>query len=102
MAAVLNFIPRPASALDFKPSKVGGVYHKALSGRKRSLLVKTLHDPTPKKWELRTPKGVKHDAKKIERYVMSEQRMRWNADEGRKRTNKGLICNKGSQRSRRT
>ena len=69
MATVTSFVPDAARALSFKASKVGGVYHKPLSGRKRAELVKTLHDPTPKKWELREPKGVVHDQKKPARYV---------------------------------
>lgn len=69
MATLLNFVPESARGLAFKATKIGGVYHKPLSGRKRGELIKTLHDPTPKKWELRTPKGVKHDAAKIARYV---------------------------------
>lgn len=69
MSTLLNFVPESARGLSFNASKIGGVYHKPLSGRKRAELVKTLHDPTPKKWELRVPKGVKHDANKIKRYV---------------------------------
>ena len=69
MTTLASLIPDALHSLQLKPVKIGGVYHKALGGRKRNLLIRTLHDPSPKKWELRQPRGVRHDAGKIARYV---------------------------------
>jgi len=80
MATLASLIPNAVQSLHFKPTKVGGVYHKALSGRKRSLLVRSLHEATPKKWETRVPKGVKHDALKIARYVSLAFSCPWNVN----------------------
>jgi hypothetical protein len=72
MTTLASFLPNMGQGLHLKTYKVGGVYRKPVSGRKRAELIREVHDPTPKKWELRTPKGVKHDAAKIKRYDNNE------------------------------
>ena len=73
MATALSFLPTGGQGLQMTAMKVGGVYRKPLSARKRAKLVRTLHDPTPKKWELHEPKGIRHEADKIKRYVFRSE-----------------------------
>ena len=73
MTTLASLLPNAGQGLHFQAYKLGGVYRKPVSGRKRAELTRELHDPTPKKWELRTPKGVKHDAAKIKRYDYSSK-----------------------------
>lgn len=69
MSTASSLIPTAVQSLHFSTYKVGGAYRKPLGGRKRAEFIRTLHDPTPKRWELKQPRGVKHDEQKIQRYV---------------------------------
>lgn len=70
MATAPRLFSNSVVGLQMTPLKIGGAYHKPLSGRKRAELVRTLHESIPKKWELREPKGIIHEAAKIKRYVV--------------------------------
>lgn len=69
MTTLGRLMPGAVQGLHLEPFKSAGTWRKPLGARARANLVRSLHDPTPKKWELRTPKGIKHDLAKPKRYV---------------------------------